>query len=369
MKKILFFIHDMMHGGAEKVLVNLVNNMDKKKYDITVMTIFDIGVNKQFINEDIHYKYVFKNIFRGNSVIFKFFKPEILYKYMIKDDYDIVVSYLEGSCTRIISGCRDENIKRFAWVHIAQDENEFTQAYKSKDEAIKCYSKFDKIACVSMDVRKNFINLSNIEDNVEVIYNTNETDEIVKQSKEHVCDVTFDKNAINICGVAKVRPRKGFMRLARVHKRLIEEGYKHHIYVLGEGEEKEKIERYLKDENLSDSFTFIGYKINPYKYVSKCDLFICPSFEEGFSTAVTESILVGTPVVTTLCSGMKELLGENNEYGIIEENSEEGIYRGLKKVLENPELVEYYNEKIIERAKKFSKEETIYGVQNFFEAE
>lgn len=368
MKKILFFIHDMMHGGAEKVLVNIANNMDKNKYDITVMAIFDVGVNKQFIGEHIHYRYVFKNIFRGNNAIFKLFKPETLYKYMIKDDYDMIVSYLEGSCTRIISGCSDKNVKKFAWVHIVQNENEFKKSYKSKNEAIKCYSKFDKIACVSADVRKNFINLSNIEDNVEVIYNTNETDEIVKQSKEYVDDVIFNKNIINICGVAKVRPRKGFMRLARVHKRLIEEGYKHHIYVLGEGEEKEKIEKYLKNNNLSDSFTFIGYKINPYKYVSKCDLFICPSLEEGFSTAVTESILVGTPVVTTLCSGMKELLGENNEYGIIEENSEEGIYRGLKKVLENPELIKYYNQKIIERAKKFSKEKTIINVDNFLDS-
>lgn len=369
MKKILFFIHDMMHGGAEKVLVNLVNNMDKNKYDITVMTIFDVGVNKQFIGEDIHYKYVFNNVFRGNNAIFKLFKPETLYRHMIKDKYDIVVSYLEDSSTRIISGCPEKSIKKFAWIHSAQTKKEFKKAYRSKNEAIECYSKFNKIACVSKDLKENFMKLSGISKNIEVIYNTNETNKIIELSKNNVDDIIFDKKIINICGVAKVMPRKGFMRLARVHKRLIEEGYKHHIYVLGEGEEKEKIEKYLKNNNLSDSFTFIGYKINPYKYVSKCDLFICPSFEEGFSTAVTESILVGTPVVTTMCSGMKELLGDNNEYGIIEKNSEEGIYRGLKKVLENPDIIKYYNKKIIERAKKFSKEETIDSVQNFLETE
>lgn len=367
MTKVLFFIHDLMYGGAEKVLVNLVNNMDKDKYDITVMTVFDVGVNKKFLNKDIKYKYVFKRMFRGNSTIFKIFKPETLYKYMIKDEYDIIISYLEGSCTRIISGCRNEDIKKFAWVHIVQDEKQFKKSYKNKDEAIKCYNKFNKIACVSMDVKDNFIELSGIKDNVEVIYNTNETDEIVKLSKDKVEDVIFKDNVINICGVAKVIPKKGFMRLARVHKRLLEEGYNHHIYILGEGEEKEKIKNYLRDNGLSDSFTFLGYKENPYKYVEKCDLFICSSFEEGFSTAVTESILVGTPVVTTLCSGMKELLGENNEYGIIEENSEEGIYRGLKKILQNPKLIDYYNNKIIERARRFSKNETIVKVEKFLE--
>ena len=79
MKKILFFIPNLMHGGAEKVLVNLVNNLDKDKYDITLQTIFDVGVNKQYLNEDIKYKYVFKKLFRGSTTIFKLFSPKFLY--------------------------------------------------------------------------------------------------------------------------------------------------------------------------------------------------------------------------------------------------------------------------------------------------
>ncbi len=61
MEKILFFIPNLMHGGAEKVLVNLVNNLDRDKYNITLQTIFDVGVNKQYLKEDINYKYVFKS--------------------------------------------------------------------------------------------------------------------------------------------------------------------------------------------------------------------------------------------------------------------------------------------------------------------
>ena len=53
MKKVLFLIHDLGPGGAEKVLVNLVNNMDKSKFDITVMSIFDVGVNRQYLASDI----------------------------------------------------------------------------------------------------------------------------------------------------------------------------------------------------------------------------------------------------------------------------------------------------------------------------
>lgn len=94
---------------------------------------------------------------------------------------------------------------------------------------------------------------------------------------------------------------------------------------------------------------------------------MCPSFEEGFNTAATEALIVGTPVVTTLCSGMKEMLGENNEYGVIEENSEEGIYRGLKKLLDDPKMFEHYKKQAEIRGNRFSTEKTVEEVEKMFE--
>lgn len=85
------------------------------------------------------------------------------------------------------------------------------------------------------------------------------------------------------------------------------------------------------ENNLTDTFTFLGYRDNPYKYVKKADLYVCSSRREGFSTAVTEALIVGTPVVSTNCSGAYELLGKNNEYGIVTENNEDALYEGIKK--------------------------------------
>ncbi|MFR6463106.1 MAG: hypothetical protein ACLUP6_11645 [Anaerostipes hadrus] len=135
--RVLFLIHDLMHGGAEKVLLNLVNNMDHEKFDITVQTLFDVGVNKQFLSDKVHYKTCYKKMFRGNTKYFKLFSPEKLYRKYIKDDYDILVAYLEGSCTRIISGCPDKNKVKITWRHFAENEKEFLQAYRSMDEAKK----------------------------------------------------------------------------------------------------------------------------------------------------------------------------------------------------------------------------------------
>lgn len=91
--------------------------------------------------------------------------------------------------------------------------------------------------------------------------------------------------------------------------------------------------------------TLLGYQTNPYKYVSKCDLFVCASFAEGFSTAATEALIVGTPVCTVEVSGMKEMLGEHNEWGVVTENSEEALYQGIKDLLDHPDKLAYYKEK------------------------
>lgn len=369
MKKILFVIPNLMHGGAEKVLINLVNNLDRNKYEVTLQTIFDVGVNKQYLKEYINYKYVFKKLFRGSTTIFKLFSPQFLYKYLIKDEYDIVVSYLEGPTARIISGCPYHS-KKISWIHIEMnDEQKFTLGFRNGEEARKCYSKFDEIICVSNTVKQIFLETSGLnESNVDVLYNTNETDQIVEKSKEAIDDVIFDKNIVNICSVGKITGTKGYDRLARVHKKLIDEGLNHHIYILGIGEDEDKINKYIKENNLQETYTLLGFRDNPYKYVSKCDLFVCSSYREGFSTAVTESLVVGTPVVSTLCSGAQELLGYNNEYGLVVENSEEGIYEGIKKFLEDIELLNYYKEKAIERGSFFSKEKTVKAVEDMIDS-
>ena len=95
---------------------------------------------------------------------------------------------------------------------------------------------------------------------------------------------------------------------------------------------------------------------------------MCSSHSEGFSTAATEALIVGTPVCTVDVSGMKELLGEDNEYGIVTENSEEALYQGIKQLLDNPALLTHYKEKAQERGKMFSTTQTVSAVENMLEA-
>ncbi|MEE0059287.1 MAG: glycosyltransferase [Acutalibacteraceae bacterium] len=367
MKKVLFFIPTLGQGGAEKVLVNLVNNMDKSKYDVTVQVLFDGGVNTQFLNKDVKYKYVFKKILRGHVKLFKLFSPQALYKMFVKDKYDIAVAYLEGITSRIISGCNDEETKTVSWIHIEQTTMEnLATAFRSADEAKKCYESFDNVICVSEYVQKDFTGILDFSKHTEVLYNTNETEQIVEKSKEQA-PIKTDDEYINICAMGTLCPRKGFDKLARIHKRLLDEGIKQRVYVLGRGAYKSTLEAIIKENNIEDTFLLMGYDTNPYKYLRACDLFVCSSEAEGFSTVVTESLIVGTPVVTTRCSGMEEQLGYNNEYGIVTDNNEQALYEGIKEMLTTEGYLEKYAEKALERGKSFNKEITVRAVEAMLE--
>lgn len=364
MKKVLFLIHDMGQGGAEKVLVNLVNHMDNSKFDITVMTLFDSGENRQLLKKSVKYRTWCKKMIPGNSHLMKMLSPEQLHKLIIKEHYDIEVAYLEGPCARVISGCNDPGIKKVAWIHIEQHTAErAAEAFRSVIEAKECYRQFERIICVSKTVRQNFLKALQIPVPHEVLYNTNESDKIIHLSQEEVDQGMMASDEIKLVGVGKLLKSKGFDRVAKIVKRLKEEKYPVHFYVLGEGAERNRLQEYIRKNGLEHNITLLGYRLNPYKYIARCDLFVCASFAEGFSTAATESLIVGTPVCTVEVSGMKEMLGENNEYGFVVENKDEALYQGIKRFFEEPGLLEYYARQAEIRGKDFSTEKTVREVE------
>lgn len=365
MIKILFMIPTLDQGGAEKVLVNLVNNLDQTKFDITVLTLFGGGVNRQFLKPHIKNGFVFRKQFPANSKLLKFFSPPNLYKRFIKGNFDIIVSYLEGPTARIVSGCTDKNTKLVSWIHVEQhSKDDVAASFRSFEEARKCYERFNNTICVSEYVKNDFQSILDFKNPIETLYNTNETEEIVRLSKDPVDDYVFSDNKKTIVAIGTLKKSKGFDKLIRIHKRLLDDGIIHNVIVLGRGPEKDKLLTQINNLGVSDSFKLLGYNTNPYKYVRKSDLFVCSSIAEGFSTAATEALIVGTPVCTVDVSGMREMLGENNEYGIVTDNNEDALYEGIKKMLSIDGLLDYYSEKASERGKMFSTEKTVKAVED-----
>ena len=364
-KKILFLIHDLGHGGAEKVLVNLVNNMDPEQFDISVTALFGGGVNEQFLAPHIRYRAVYSKTFPGNSHVMKLLTPKQLHKLYIKEHYDIEVSYLEGPCARIISGCDDLNTKKVCWIHIEQKTQKRAAAsFRSYQEAMTCYNAFDRIVCVSDTVRQDFLALMPVQAQTEVLYNTNESDKILAAAEEPVESGLFSDREIKLVGVGKLLKNKGFHRMLPIVQKLRRDGHPVHLYILGVGPMEAELKQQAAELGIADAVTLLGYQTNPYKYVAKCDLFVCASVAEGFSTAATEALIVGTPVCTMEVSGMKEMLGSNNEWGIVTDNEDEALYLGIKSLLDDPDKLAHYARQAVERGKTFSTENTVSAVQD-----
>ena len=155
--KVLFFIHDLGNGGAEKVLVNLANNLDQSQFDVYLTVIFGGGVNEQFLDSHVHYKALFPRMIPGNSVLMKLFSPQKLHQLFVKDHYDIEAAYLEGPSTRVISGCTDKETRLICWIHSNPSSLvEISSSFRSENEVIKAYSLFDKIVVVSKQIKDSF---------------------------------------------------------------------------------------------------------------------------------------------------------------------------------------------------------------------
>lgn len=350
-KKILFLIHSLQSGGAERSLVNLVNSLNKKKYDVSVQTLFDVGVLRKELDSSVTYIPGFKKLFRGNVSLSKLLTPKQLCRLLIKDEYDLVVSYLEGQCCRILS---EYEGKKIAWIHIEHNsKDDIIHPFRDYEEAKECYSKFDKIICVAKTVENNFNYYFELSEKTETIHNIVDVEKIVELGKENQGLIVQNENCYNLISVGRlINSHKGFDRLIRIHKKLLNSGINNKLYIVGSGEDKKAIEVLIDELEVENSVYLTGYTNNPYKYISKSDLFVCASHKEGFSTACAEALILGVPVVSTMVSGAEELV--EGKCGIVCDNTEEALYNCLRELLTDKKRLSNYRENAINKSKRFN---------------
>lgn len=362
--KLLFVINSLRAGGAEKVMVNLVNNLDQKKYDITVFTLFAGGVNKQFLRPGVKVIEHYRKAPKGFVYICKLFSPKMLYKHFIKEEYDMVIPYLQGICTRIVAGA-PAGVKKIAWIHSFM-KNRHHNHFRSEKEMARLYRSYDKVACVSEYWCTKVKEETGVGDKAIVVYNTHDVHGIMQMAKQPVEEME-NLGELKIVAIGTLYYIKGYDRLLRCLKKLRDEGQRFHMYFVGDGEQRGELEQYVSENEMSDFVTFYGYQKNPYQYLSKADLFVCSSISEGFSGTVSEATILGIPTLTTRCSGMDEILGKNNEYGIIVENNEDALYEGLKDLMINREKLALYKEMVKDRSSFFSSESTVRCVEKLID--
>lgn len=370
MIKILFFIDSISGGGAEKVLRNLVNNMDQSKFDITVQTINDSVKADTLLKDGIRYKTInrFKN--RVLNKLYQYWirlcaELKILYPLYIKDDYDIEVAYLECGPTKIIASSTNKKAVKIAWVHCDLEKKE--KFVDSIEKSRKYYKRFDKVVCVSHSVKQSFEKLFGKDAETIVLYNVNDENEILERAEVKIPVLPKRKNAGRLfVAVGRLTWQKGFDRLIECCRQLRDENYCFELWILGEGEERIHLEEMIQKYHLNDCVSLTGFISNPYPYIKNADILICSSRYEGISTVITEGLILGKAIVTTDCTGMQELLG-NSEYGLVTEESTEALCFGIKKMLDKQELIVTYSQKAKQRGDIFKKQGTVESTEKFFE--
>lgn len=365
--RILFLINNLAGGGAERVLVNLVNAMDASRYDITLRTLFDEGDNRKRLSPSVRYETVFRRRFRGVNLL-ALIPGNFVYNHIAGGNFDVIVVYLHGVLTRIVASAPVAQ-KTVAYLHADMRKSPFMRSFRSRERIQKCFQTYDAIVAVSESVAESFRQVSGLSSRLRVIYNAFDTEMIRKKAFEAPDkQPLYSPCLMTLCAVGKLVEVKGYDRLLRVAQRLHAEGLQFRLLVVGDGPLRPALQAYIDDHALNTVVTLVGYDENPYKYMSRADLFVSSSYSEGFSSVVVESIVLGVPVLATDCAGMREILGEKNEYGVVVENTEAALFSGLRTLILHPGTIASYRGKLAERASEFEMGKAVGDVEELLDS-
>ena len=367
MEKVLFGITSLTLGGAERVLVDLANELSKK-YEITIFTIYSKGELEKQLSKNVKIKSLYNKKYLELNKMQKYLinpikillgKKKIYNKY-IKQDYIAEIAFLEGPITRLFS-IKNKNKKKIAWIH-----NDISQVFgkgiKSKIKKIidkKIYRKYQKLVFVSKDNLEKFNEIyKDINVQKEVIYNYIDKENVLKKAnKNEDIEFEFNNNIVNFVTVARLVKQKAIDRLINIHSKLIKNNYNHNFYVIGEGPEKENLEKIIKDQKVEKTFKLLGKKENPYPYIKNATYFCLMSKFEGYGMVIEEAKILNKPIIITDTAAREALRDYKNSK--ILNNNYEDIYLGLKNIIENynktkqinfeSKNLEYDNKKIIKK--------------------
>ena len=371
MKKVLFITDTLEGGGAEKVLIDILNNIDYNSFNIELILINKKGIYLNQINENVTLNCIIDENKFKNKILKKIYCA-IIYRLMkyfsrsfsnffIKDDYDTVISFLEGKPTELISVNTKITAKRIGWIHSDLSKLRLTSIEKEKN----IYENIDQIVFVTEHAKKNFLSIhsefAKNTNKLKVIYNFVDRDKIIQLSNENI---DYNKKNKCILAVGRLNSVKRIDLLIRAHSNLIKEGVENELVLIGEGNKENELKELVKTLRLEKTVKFYGFKNNPYPYIKETDIFVSSSDHEGFSLVIAEAIILGKAIVTTNTIGPSELL-ENGRYGkIVKCGNVEELTISLKEIINNEEIKNAYENKAKVRSKIFIKENIMKEIES-----
>jgi glycosyltransferase involved in cell wall biosynthesis len=365
--KVLFIYGPLNAGGAERVLLDYLQNLDRDTYDISLCLIVDGGTLLHEVPVDIQtfslfqsYNWYYKLAYR----ISIWFGLDFLFKRILKQkinrNYDVIISFLEGMPLKMHS-LMDLKAKNYTWVHADLDLHRYTQANFYNGDELAAYKKMDKIILVSKNAENSFLKrFPSLKKKTVVVFNPIH----IKKVCSLVSELEFNNDKIfKIVSVGRLTAPKQIDRLLHVAQKFIKSVVSLKFYIIGDGELRIDLEKLAKELQVEHLVTFLGYQANPYPYIKSADILVSTSSYEGFGLVLCEAMALGVPVVSTKTAGPMEIIGAN-EFGLLCDHNVEAIYEAIKQLVENKALREHYIQKGQERVKDFSLEKAVQQFDN-----
>lgn len=369
-RNVLFVVDEKRMGGVSVLLEDILNMINIKNYSIDVLVLHNNGSMLNNLPKDVNIIYGtsyfeaidytlkevlksgdFKRIYHKIKVILDMktgnIKNTIIRerKKILNKNYDVEIAFKDGF-TALFTIFGNSKTK-IHWLHYEYKKINPNAKYDKLFKRI--LPKFDKIIAVSEGVEQAFNKIYHLENKTSIIPNLVNTDKIIKKSKEK-SDVILSKSDINFVSVGRLHIQKGYDILIEVVHALnksnfLPKNFKLRIY--GDGPEKFTLNSLIRKYHLEDKIYLLGKVMNPYKYVKNSDLFILPSRYEPFGLVIIESMTLGVPVLATENHATSKII-QNGKNGYITENSYQGIYEGLKYLLENFQELKKYKKNLKE---------------------
>ncbi|PTT69845.1 MULTISPECIES: glycosyltransferase [unclassified Chryseobacterium] len=351
-KRVMFRIRSMQMGGVPKVLIDILKNLDREKFEPSVLLQINQGELLVDIPEDVKITALAKGrqemsfikpirfiqlVIRNLKIqMYKVF-PSLIKKKLFETP-DIEIAITHSSLPDLLRSPFN-NSKKVNWFHTD------ISWHHSKDYGKKIagmMKKCDLTIFGSLHTRLIFEKFLDVKIyNGIHIHNTFDEKNVLEKSLLEITDInnrSLDTQKKIFVSVGRLEYQKGYDLLIEVHQELINEGYDHIIVVIGDGSQNVNLNNKVKALKLEDSFLLLGNRNNPYPYIRKADYYIQPSRYESYPIALGETLILNIPIISTDVGGVSELLNHGKTAYLVNFDKYE-LKTAMKKFMSNPHLV------------------------------
>jgi glycosyltransferase involved in cell wall biosynthesis len=362
-KNIIFVTNALWIGGIETALVNLLNNLNYDKFNVTLLVLHaELDMLKQInpkcktlivdrekcftfdktyhfgrlfhLTEESSQKSFLHRMMMWTVPFIKWNENRLYINYvrnlMKNEHFDTAVIYSDVVAEITIRAIKANKYLMF------YHHGSMRHVYHDKIGYKKC----EKIIAVSKNQAnelKKFV--PKYANKILAIHNLTEINSVREKSNEPIIE-TFEKDKFNIVSVGRVSHEKGMDIAVRACAMLIDDGYKNvRWWIIGDGPAMQEVQDVITETNMKNYVITVGMKSNPYPYMKKANLYVQPSRVESYGLTIKEALILDKSVVATDTFGAVEIL-KNVNNSIICSNDVYGVVESIKKYLNNPDSLE-----------------------------